>query len=209
VLIGIAIATKPWAVMFLPLALEELGPWRRRLRPVVVAGLIGALAWAPFVVHDTQTLHSLRPTVNVAADSVLSLFGASNEPPGWMRVAQLVLALVVASAAVLRRVPEGVILAAVAVRLGTDPGTWSYYTAGLALGALAWDLVHVRRTVPVTTLMVAVLLPPTWLVPSDGLRAMMRLVACVAAIVIVLRARPIDAVERRAISVDDAPGVHR
>lgn len=197
-LIGLAIATKPWAVIFLPLAIEmgtagQVVPPSRwsRLRPVVVAVVVGVLAWAPFVLYEPSTLRSLRPTVKVAADSVLSLFGAATEPPGWLRIAQLGLASGVALAAVLRRVPEGVILAAVAVRLVTDPGTWGYYTPALLLGALLWDVARTSWRWPVTTLVMALLLVPDWIVPFDRLRAVMRLAACAGAVITVLTSRPI------------------
>ena len=200
-LVGVAIASKPWAVIFLPLAIDmshsrvDWAGWARwrRLRPMTVALLIAAVAWAPFILDAPRSLHSLRPTVNVAADSVLRLLGGSAEqPPSWLRLAQLGLALATASLAVVRRVPEGTILAAVAVRLGTDPGTWGYYTPGLLLGALIWDVLRSPQRVPVTSYAMAVLLLPEWIVPSDLLRASLRLVACVVAVALVLTGRPVE-----------------
>ena len=187
VLIGIAIATKPWAVIFLPLTFGTFGAVRARLKPVLIASVIGALFWAPFVLAAPKTLSSLRPTVNVAADSVIRLFGfSSNDVPAWLRSAQLSGALAVAAIAMWRGRAGGVILAAIAVRLATDPGTWSYYTAGFVLGALAWDLIETDRVVPVMTLCATAALLPPWIVHSADVRAVLRLSICAAAVVVVL-----------------------
>ena len=186
-LIGIAIAIKPWAVIFLPLTLGTFGAVRARLKPVLIAIAIGALFWAPFVLAAPKTLSSLRPTVNVAADSVIRLFGfSSNDVPAWLRAAQLCGALAVAAIAMWRGRAGGVILAAIAVRLATDPGTWSYYTAGFVLGALAWDLIETDRVVPVMTLCATAALLPPWIVHPADLRAVLRLSICAAAVVVVL-----------------------
>jgi hypothetical protein len=83
----------------------------------------------------------------------------------------------------------GVLLAAVAVRMITDPGTWSYYTAGFMLGALAWDLYETNSITPKATWCAAVLLLPPWLIPWDDVRAITRLVACLAAVVLVMAER--------------------
>ncbi len=187
VLIGIAIATKPWAVIFLPLTFGTFGAVRVRLKPVLIAIAIGALFWAPFVLAAPETLSSLRPTVNVAAGSVIRLFGFSNgDVPAWLRAAQLGGALAVAAIAMWRGRAGGVILAAVAVRLATDPGTWSYYTAGFVLGALAWDLIETDRVVPVMTLCATAALLPPWIVHPADVRAVLRLSICAAAVVVVL-----------------------
>ena len=66
------------------------------------------------------------------------------------------------------------IAAAIAVRLATDPATWSYYTPALVIGVLVWDVLE-RRRFPGATLIAVVGLAPTWLVPSDTAPAVMRL----------------------------------
>lgn len=191
VLLGLAIATKPWAVILVPLTMGGIGPLRQRLRSPIIAVCIGALLWLPFLVAEPKTLQSMRPTVNIAPDSVLQLFGVTNDSiPQWLRTAQLLGALLLATLVMWRGRPGGVILVAIACRMMTDPGTWSYYTAGFMLGALAWDLYETRSLMPRTTLVAAVLLLPPWIVHSADVRAVMRLTACLGAIALVTLSRP-------------------
>lgn len=188
--IGIGIACKPWGVIFLPLTLATRP---RDLRAPIVAGAVAAAAWLPFVIGAPDSLKALRPTVNVAPDSVLALFGVTTDSmPDWMRVAQLLACLTVAAVVALRGRPESVIAAAIAVRIGSDPATWSYYTPGLVIGVLIWDLLY-RRRFPWWTLVVVVGLAPTWLIPSDTLRGVMRLAVAIAVVVWALWKRPAQA----------------
>ncbi len=180
VAIGIGIAAKPWGIIFLPLLLASR---RRDWRAPLIAGVIAAVAWLPFIIGAPDSLKAMRPTVNVAPDSVLALVGVTNASmPDWMRVAQLVACIGVAAALALRCRPESVIAASIAVRLATDPATWSYYTPGLVIGVLVWDVLE-RRRFPWATLIAVVGLAPTWLVPSDTARAIMRLALTVAVVV--------------------------
>lgn len=191
VLLGFAIATKPWAVILVPLTMGGVGPIRQRLRSPCIAVGLGALLWLPFLIAEPKTLQSMRPTVNIAPDSVLQLFGVTNDSiPQWLRTAQLLGALLLTAVVMWRGRPGGVILAAIAFRMMTDPGTWSYYTAGFMLGALAWDLYETRWLMPRTTLVAAVLLLPPWIVHSADARAVMRLGACLGAIALVTLSRP-------------------
>ncbi|MCU1368001.1 MAG: hypothetical protein JWN39_3640 [Ilumatobacteraceae bacterium] len=191
-LLGVAIAFKPWAVVLLPLLLVRGGSWHRRLRPMVVGLAVGGLPWLPFLIADPDTLRSIRTTVHVSSGSVIRLFGFSDaNVPSWLRIAQLLGALSIAFVAVWRRSSSGVILAALAVRIATDPGTWSYYTVGLVLGAFIWDVLETRSVIPWATLVGSALLAPTWLIRSDDGRAAMRLFACVLAVSVVLVGRPL------------------
>jgi hypothetical protein len=191
--IGIAIASKPWGVIFLPITLATRS---RDLRAPVIAGSVAAVAWLPFIIGAPDSLKALRPTVNVAPDSVLALFGVTSESmPDWLRVAQLIACLGVAAVLALRCRPESVISAAIAVRLATDPATWSYYTPGLVIGILVWDLLG-RRRFPWATFVVVVGLAPTWLVPSDTARALMRLAVTAAVVVFSFARAPARTVDR-------------
>ena len=180
VAIGIAVACKPWGVIFLPLTLATRP---RDLRAPIVAGAVAAAAWLPFIIGAPNSLKALRPTVNVASDSVLALFGVTTDSmPDWMRVAQLLACLAVAIVLALKHRPESIIAAAIAVRIGTDPATWSYYTPGLVIGVLVWDLLD-RRKFPWATLAVVLGLAPTWLVSSDTARGVLRLGVAVGVVV--------------------------
>ena len=187
VALGIAVACKPWGVIFFPLTLATRP---RDLRAPLVAGGVAAAAWLPFIIGAPDSLKALRPTVNVAPDSVLALFGVTTDSmPDWMRVAQLLACLTAAAAVVLRGRPESVIAAAIAVRIATDPATWSYYTPGLVIGVLVWDLLG-RRGFPWVTLIAVLALAPTWLVPSDTARAVLRLVLAVGVVGWAVSRRP-------------------
>jgi hypothetical protein len=177
--IGIAIACKPWGVIFLPLTLATRP---RDLRAPFIAVAVAAVAWLPFIIGAPNSLKALRPTVNVAPDSVLALFGVTTDSmPDWMRVAQLLGCLAAAGLIAYLGKPESVIAAAIAVRIGTDPATWSYYTPGLVIGVLVWDLLD-RRRFPWATLAVLLGLAPTWLIPSDTARAVLRLAVAVGVV---------------------------
>jgi Glycosyltransferase family 87 len=190
--IGIGIAVKPWGVIFLPLTLAadpRRGNRRDWRAPVVACGVAG-LAWLPFIIGAPDSLKALRPTVALASDSVLALFGLTDESmPDWLRVAQLLGCLVVATALVLTNRPESVIAGALAVRIATDPATWSYYTPGLVAAILLWDLLD-RRQFPWATLITVVALAPTWLVPADTARSVLRLGVTIGVVVWAFRRPP-------------------
>ncbi len=177
--VGLGVAAKPWGIIFLPIVLATR---RRDWRAPLVAGAIAAVAWLPFIVGAPDSLKALRPTVHVFPDSVLALFGVTNTSmPDWLRVAQLMGCLAVAGLLAWRHRPESIIAAAIAVRLVTDPATWSYYTPGLVIGVLVWDLLD-RRRLPWATMVAVVGLAPSWLVPSATVRGVMRLTLAVAVV---------------------------
>ncbi len=184
--IGIGIIAKPWGVIFLPLTLASRP---RDWRAPFVAGAVAAVVWLPFIIGAPDSLKALRPTVNVASDSVMALFGVTTDSmPDWMRVAQLIGCLGVAAVLALLVRPESIIAAAIAVRIASDPATWSYYTPGLVIGVLVWDFLDGRKF-PWATMLVVVALAPTWLVPSDTARGIMRL-GITAAVVVWAFLRP-------------------
>ena len=188
--LGLAVAVKPWAVILLPLLLFQPRPtaviWRRWV-PAVVATAIGAAAWAPFVVAVPDTLEVMRPTVAMAPDSVLQLVGlTSSAELDWLRPVQFLLAIVLGLLCIHRRRVEHVLLAVIAVRLATDPGTWSYYTPGLLAGALLWDAVSSRASWPMLTVAGSLLLAPDWVLPDDRVRAVLRLSAAAFAVVLAI-----------------------
>jgi len=177
--VGIAVAAKPWGVIFLPLTLASR---RRDWRAPLLSGAVASLAWLPFIIGAPDSLKALRPTVNVASDSVLALFGVTNESmPDWLRVAQLLACITVAGVLAWHHRPESIIAAAIAVRVATDPATWSYYAPGLVIAVLLWDLLD-RRRFPWLTLATAVGVGPTWLIPSDTARAVVRLLTAAAVV---------------------------
>jgi hypothetical protein len=206
VAVGLMLAVKPWAVFLLPLTPRptERG-WRRVAMPAVSVA-VGAVCWAPFLVASSGTLDGMRPPVLVAADSVVQLFGANvgGDVPAVLRMAQLTIALSVVAVVVWRGHPEAALLGGVAVRLALDPATWEYYTVGLVLGALVWDLERSRLRWPAATVAVTLLVPPEVLYELPGLRSSLRLMGCVLALGIVtwtvgFSRRPIEPMISRAL----------
>ena len=150
VALAAAIASKPWAVGFLPMLLVL--PWGR-LRAAAAASAGTALAWAPFVLANPHTLGALSPPVGLSPSSGLHALGARGVlVPRWGRTAQLVLAPAAATVAVLTKGLPGVLLVSVAVRLALDPKDNAYYIGSAALAAVVFDLLGTGWTIPWTTL---------------------------------------------------------
>jgi hypothetical protein len=96
-------------------------------------------------------------------------------------------ALLAGSVAVWRRRWAAVPLVGIAMRVALDPQVFVYYTAGLVLAALAWDLLRSRRAVPWWTLFSFVLLNDAYIVVSSAdVRAALRLVLTLGMIVAIL-----------------------
>jgi hypothetical protein len=180
--LGLAIASKQWGVMFVPLALVL--PGRDRWRALAIGVGVGALAWAPFVIAAPKML-SQRAMYQIVADD--SGFGVFDYPklqgPTWVRAAQIAGGLALVAVAVWRGRWPAAILSALALRLLLDPATWSYYTAAVVLGACAWDLIGSRRVVPGWTVAMFLLLAEaTLLIDDPVLRGGLRIVAGVVAL---------------------------
>jgi hypothetical protein len=148
--LALAIASKPWAIGFLPLLLVL--PWGRLRASLVAAGGV-VLTWAPFILANSRTLGALSPPVGLAPASGLHTLGARGVlVPRWGRTAQLLLSPAAATAAVLMRGVPGVLLVSVAVRLALDPKDNAYYIGSAALAAVVFDLLGTGWTIPWTTL---------------------------------------------------------
>ncbi len=156
-LLAAAVASKPWAVGFVPLLLAL--PRTRLLRATAAAAAGVATAWLPFVLGDPATLTALHPRVALVPGSGLWALGVRGDlVPGWGRLLQLLLAPVVALAFALRQRCSGVLLVAVAVRLALDPQDNAYYAGSAVLAALVFDLTGTRWRVPWAGVVTAVVL---------------------------------------------------
>jgi hypothetical protein len=149
-------AAKPWGMIMLPLILVL--PWRLWWKPLVTAGTIAAVAWLPFIIADAGTLEALKPAVRLEPDSLVHLVGFSDAPE-WIRPVQLAATLAVGVLAVRRGRWPSVLLVGIATRLLLDPGTFTYYSSGLVLAALVWDLLRSATALPVWTMVTFWLLP--------------------------------------------------
>jgi hypothetical protein len=84
--------------------------------------------------------------------SALRALGVSDpRTPSWDRPAQLLLGWALGAAALLRGRWPAVILLGVGARIALDPGDWAYYTAGVLVGALLWDMAGMSRPIPLWT----------------------------------------------------------
>jgi hypothetical protein len=127
-------------------------PPDRRWRMLWVAMAVGAAAWLPFVVAEPSTLGAMRPTLATSPASIIHLFGVGLDyQPVWVRPVQLFGSLVAGSLAVWRGRWAAVLAVGIAVRLALDPGVFLYYSAGMVLGAIVWDLIRSRWPVPLWT----------------------------------------------------------
>ncbi|HXY17789.1 MAG TPA: hypothetical protein VEH79_06455 [Gaiellaceae bacterium] len=180
VAIGLAVAAKPWGIALLPILLAF--DRRGRVRGAVSAGLLSAAAWLPFVFGDPGTVKAgAFDVANDAASALRALGVETAGTPGWLRPTQVLLGLLVGVAACAVGRWPGVLLGALAVRLGLDPATFVYYTPALVLGALTWDLLGTRRPLPVWTLTtVAGLQVAPDVVVDPHRQGMLRLATCAA-----------------------------
>jgi hypothetical protein len=140
-LIGLAIAWKPWAIAALPSVLGT----SRKLRALVIAVAVPAACWLPFLLGDPSTLSAVGHGFTVQPSSLLRVMGFSgNVIPDWWRTLEL--ACVLAGAALAARRDWRVGFAAgCAVRLMLDPAGYEYYYAGLIMvTALTERLVGAR-----------------------------------------------------------------
>jgi hypothetical protein len=193
VLLGGAIAAKPWAAGFLPL-LWALPPGQRR-SGVLWAVSVPLFAWLPFAVADPGMVWSTSHfTIQNASDSALRVLGVhAARTPGWCRPAQLLCGVTMAALAVRRGRWPAVVLASVAVRLLLDPGTYDYYTAGALAGALIVDVALERRRWPLaSTVAFAGLYAPHLAHLPARLCGESRVVTCVALLALAVAGRRAD-----------------
>ncbi len=138
-LLGAAVAAKPWAIGFEPVLL--MLPRDRALKGLAAAATVVAAAWLPFLLGDTSTLSALHPPIAVSDTSVLQLFGITGaQLPVWVRPAQLLSAPLVAYLVVRRGRWLAVPLVAFAVRLAIDPHDIGYYEGAAVAFAVLADL---------------------------------------------------------------------
>jgi hypothetical protein len=148
VCVGLATDAKPWALACAAVLL--VFPLREIWRAAAVAGLVICVAWLPFVLGDPHTLSAAASFTipNSPASALRALGVTSTTTPSWDRIAQIGIGVLLGAVAVLRRRFAAVLALGIGARIALDPSVYSYYTAGLALGLLLWDLVGYRRPAP-------------------------------------------------------------
>jgi hypothetical protein len=205
--LGLAVDAKPWALIFLPVLLLAAGlhawraanlagrPIRASIRPCLLAAgaaaVVIAAAWLPFYVADHGTSAAFHFQIYNSWASGLRALGVHPKySPSWVRTVQVLLGCVLGGMAVWRGRWPAVLVLGAGARIAIDPGTHGYYTPGLLLGALLWDLVGARRPIPIWTLLCYAALNLTPVLTQHGyLRGDARL-GIVAAIAVVVLLGP-------------------
>jgi hypothetical protein len=159
--VGLSVASKPWALVFLPVLLIADGPGTRdraaavraSARAAAAAAAVIAVSWLPFYLADPGTIGAARYTIGNLPDSALRALGVTTaRTPTWDRPAQIALGCLLGTLAFWRRRWPAVILLGVGARIALDPAAHGYYTPGVLAGALIWDMLGTRRPFPLWTL---------------------------------------------------------
>jgi hypothetical protein len=190
VCVGLAADFKPWALVFLPLAFTP--PVRAWGRAAASLGAVIAAAWLPFAIADHRTVAALHYTIRNMPGSALRALGVLDpRTPSWDRPAQLLIGCALGVIALRRGRWPAVILLGVGARIALDPADHGYYTAGVLVGALLWDLAGTRRPVPLWTLTSFATLTLAHAVTRDGaLLGLLRLGLVLAFTVAILLGPP-------------------
>lgn len=153
-----AFASKPWAVLVLPLAGALRGV---RIRGLALAVGLAVLPAVPFVIAHHGHLGAEHLDLYTYPDSTLRYLGVSSGArPSWARALQVAVALPLGAWAIRRGRWFLVPLLAIAVRVNLDPQTSTYYLTGVFLGLLVWDLsttrlAGLRTALPCLALLIA------------------------------------------------------
>jgi hypothetical protein len=173
--LAVAAAAKPWALMFVPLALVPSG--HHRGRRMVLVGLVVAATWVPFVLADSATLDVGDFRIINDPTSVLRALGIDDPTtPLWVRPLQVVGGFLVVAAVVLRGRWPAALACGLAWRLLLEPGAHRYYTVGVVLALLFVELRARPNRVPMATAISALVLELTALPDApDRLGSLARL----------------------------------
>lgn len=186
VVLGLAVASKPWALGLTPLVFVFKG---RQLRIALAAlGPALVLPWAPFLIGDPHTVQSGNFPIFVQPAAPVTALGVHTQLLHHTAIWRLVqfAAEGLAVLAVLRwRLWGAALLACFAVRLLLDPMSFSYYQASFAAAAIAFDLLVWRRSMPIATLIAGF----SWVVSTNmgrGAQPLPALIAYLAALGLVV-----------------------
>ena len=180
---ALALAGKPTAVLFLPLAFVH------SRRAGLAALLTGGLVWAPFVLADVPGfIDAGQGQGDLWPYSVPDLLGGVPHSgfPDWVRPLQLVGGALLCWFMARRNGPAAAAAGVFAFRVLLEPGTWNYYATCVMAAAMLLDLDRGWRT-PWATLLgfvsFAVTLGPPGLGAPEGAA---RLAALVGVLVLAL-----------------------
>lgn len=155
VLLGAAAATKPWAVVAVPLLLA-LPTWRGRCMAAVAAAAASVGPWAPFVIAAPETLHLGEVFLQFSPASPLAL--VTDELPADFESLRLVQFGVGASLCAVVALTGAWWLAPVVAlsgRLLLEPATYAYYGSAVVIAAFLADVGRGRPRLPLLTAVAA------------------------------------------------------
>lgn len=144
----VAIAAKPTAILFLPLA------FMISRRAGILAILGGGLLWAPFILGDVPGfLAAGRGQGQLWPYSVPALLGyvPFKGIPDWLRPVQIIGGVALCWYLARRRGPAAAVAGVLAFRVLLEPGTWNYYSTSVIATAMMLDMYRGWR-VPWVTL---------------------------------------------------------
>lgn len=167
ILVGLAVAAKPWALVAAPCLLGL--PREDRAKASLLTMLTAFGCWAPWVLGDTHTVSALGNfQYTVDAGSTVHFLGMSlGNAPRWVRPVQFIGGFLLAVGAVRQRRWVAVPLIAFAFRVVIDPQMWLYYGMAPLVAAALWDCATQRKW-PVWTAATAVVefgvptVAPSW-----------------------------------------------
>jgi hypothetical protein len=142
---GIALLAKPTAILFLPLVVTSIDA-------LVMAGMLFALIWLPFV-WDSPTgfLRAAKGIMHVSPHSLWGELGlAAGPPPTWLRPLQLGTSLALAAWATARKAPAVALLLAFTVRSMAEMNPAPSYAGSVVALALVADARSNRPPVLLT-----------------------------------------------------------
>lgn len=145
----IALAAKPTAILFLPMAFIH------SRRAGIVATLAGVLLWAPFVFADVPGfLAAGHGQGDLWPYSLPDLLGGVPHTgfPSWLRLIQLVGGVALCWFLAKRRGPAAAVAGVFAFRVLLEPATSNYYSSSVIAAAILLDLRRDRR-VPWATIL--------------------------------------------------------
>jgi hypothetical protein len=144
--VGLGIAAKPIA---LPAVALLAALHSHRTRAVVLAAVVAAAAWLPFVVAAPGMLTAAAGfRIDVTAFSVLAAVGVSGPTPSWVRPGQLALATTLTFLLARRGLVLPAMVAVVVGRLALEPGWFAYHGAGLVIVLCVWELADAPWRLP-------------------------------------------------------------
>jgi hypothetical protein len=173
VLVGLAAAAKPWALVLAPVLLAL--PRRDRAPAAALALVSCAVWWVPFVVADRRTVGALGGFApHVDAGSALHALGVTGLTPVWVHPLQVGAGVVAGCVLAVHGRWYAAPLAALAARVLVDTQVWSYYGMGVLLAAVIVDLVAATRRLPACTLVAAAALYAVPAVAPPGVASWVR-----------------------------------